>query len=59
MDLTRGYYQVPLHPEDRKKTALVTAFGKWLFTRFGVKNQCHMDQLLKNQDNADAYIDDV
>ena len=66
MDLTRGYYQIPLNPDSKSKTAFVTAFGKWQFRRmpFGVKNapawfQRHMDQLLKRHDNADAYIDDV
>jgi len=66
MDLTRGYYQVPLDPQHRHKTAFVSPFGKWQFTRmpFGVKNapawfQRHMDQILKEHENADAYIDDI
>jgi len=66
MDLTRGYYQIPLEQQDRAKTAFVTAFGKWQFTKmpFGIRNapaffQRNMDCLLKNLSNSDAYIDDV
>lgn len=33
MDLTRGYYQIPLHPDSKSKTAFVTGFGKWQFRR--------------------------
>ena len=66
MDLTKGYYQIPLDPCSKEKTAFVTPFGKWQFRKmpFGVKNapswfQRHMDYLLRGQENADAYIDDV
>lgn len=39
LDLTKGYYQVPVRPSDRDKTAFVTPFGKYRFTRmpFGLK----------------------
>ena len=54
MDLTKGYYQVPLAEKDRHKTALVTPMGKWQFNKmpFGIQNapawfQRHMDHLLR------------
>lgn len=39
MDLTKGYYQVPVAVVDQPKTAFVTPFGKFCFTRisFGLK----------------------
>jgi len=46
--------------------AFVSPFGKWQFNRmpFGAKNapawfQRHMDQLFKEQENADIYTDNV
>lgn len=40
LDLTKGYYQIPLDQGSKEKTAFVTAFGKWQFSKmpFGVKN---------------------
>ena len=32
LDLTRGYWQVPVKPEARPKTAFVTPFGLYQFT---------------------------
>ncbi len=31
LDLTRGYWQVPIAEQDRHKTAFVTPFGLFLF----------------------------
>ena len=40
VDLTKGYYQVPMHPEDIEKTAFICHQGKYEFLRmpFGVRN---------------------
>ena len=54
LDLSKGYYQVPVATEDQPKTAFVSPSGKFYFTRmpFGLKGapttfQRLMDQLLK------------
>ncbi len=38
IDLTKGYYQVPLEEADIPKTAIITPFGlfKFLFMPFGL-----------------------
>ena len=66
LDLTKGYYQFPMHPEHQQKTAFVTPQGKWEFTRmpFGLKGapakfQRTMDQLFQEYSQLCAYIDDV
>ena len=40
LDLTKAYYQVPLSPYAIMKTAVITPFGSWEFTKllFGVCN---------------------
>ena len=40
LDLTKGYYQVPMHPDDIQKTAFMSHQGRYEFLRmpFGVKN---------------------
>ena len=40
MDLQSGYHQIPLHPEDRQKTAFITADGLYQFKvlPFGLTN---------------------
>ena len=67
IDLTKGYYQVPLAPEDRHKSAFVTPMGKFEFTRmpFGLKGapttfQRLMDRILSPcHESASSYIDDI
>ena len=66
LDLTKGYWQVPLAPESRAKTAFVTPFGKYQFLTmpFGLMGapstfQRMMDDLLRDLHLfSAAYIDD-
>ena len=67
IDLSKGYYQIPISPKDQAKTAFVTPSGKFEFTKmpFGLKGapatfQRTMDSLLQNHRSyASAYIDDI
>lgn len=66
MDLNKGYYQVPLTEESKKKTAFITPKGKFEFNRmpFGLKNapvvfQRLMNDVLRDLPYAAAHIDDV
>lgn len=67
LDLTKGYWQVPVAKEDREKTAFTTPFGFYQFTRmpFGLQGapatfQRMVDKILNGlNDFAGAYIDDV
>ena len=67
VDLSKGYLQVKLKESSIPKTAFVTPFGLFEYTRmcFGLKNsgrtfQRLMDRLLRDcQDFAIPYIDDV
>ena len=47
LDLNKGFYQVKMSEEDRAKTALVTAFGKYEFSRmpFGLVLPVHSRDL--------------
>ena len=67
LDLTRGYWQVPVAPPSRTRTAFTTPFGLYQFTvmPFGLQGapatfQRMMDVLLKGiRDYAEAYLDDL
>ncbi|XP_061098630.1 uncharacterized protein LOC133128839 [Conger conger] len=67
LDLTRGYWQVPLTPRAREKTAFATPTGLYQYTvlPFGVHGapatfQRLMDQVLRpHQRYAAAYLDDI
>ena len=67
VDLSKGYYQVPMHPADVEKTAFVCHQGKYEFLRmpFGVRNAPAVFQELMQkffrgcQDYCSPYMDDL
>ena len=67
IDLTWGYWQVPVVEEDRHKTAFITPYGLYQFNvmPFGLQGvpatfQRLMNQVLQGQESfAAAYLDDV
>lgn len=68
LDLASGYYQIPIAPELRDKTAFVTPDGQYQFKRmpFGLANapsvfQRTMNQILAKVKNKFAliYMDDI
>lgn len=67
-DLASGFHQIPMHEEDKKKTAFSTPYGHYEFNRmpFGLKNapatfQRLMDQTLSGLQGQElfVYLDDV
>ena len=66
IDLLKGYHQIPVHPDDVDKTAVITPFGLFVFPRtpFGLKNagqdfQRMMDAILGDLPFCFVYLDDV
>lgn len=66
IDLFKAYYQVPINEDDIKKTAIITPFGLFEYTRmnFGLCNASSTFQRLMNSILGDLnfvfpYIDDI
>ena len=67
LDLAKGFYQVEVEPTSREKTAFISPFGKFEFTRmpFGLRNapaifQRLMEVVLRECYSFSApYIDDI
>ena len=67
LDLTKGYWQVPVAKRDQPKTAFTTPFGLFQFRRmpFGLQGapatfQRMMDRVLEGlREYTSAYLDDL
>lgn len=66
LDLLKGYFQVPVHPNDVQKTSIITPFGSYVFsyTTFGLRNagatfQRMMDKIFGSLPYCAYYVDDI
>ena len=66
IDLTKGYWQIPVHPNDKQKTAFQTPLGLFQWTRmpFGLQNAPAtfarmMRDLRLYENGAVSFFDDI
>ena len=66
IDLTKGYWQIPVAPEEVHNTAFVTPDGQYVFLRmpFGMVNSGatfvqELKKVLKGLSGVGSYIDDI
>ena len=66
IDLSKGYWQVPVAKQDTSKTAFITPDGTFEFLRmpFGMVNSGAtlgrgIRKMVRGMDNVDSYIDDI
>jgi len=66
LDFCKSYWQIPMAPDDRQKTAFCTPLGLYQFTRmpFWLQNACAtygqmMRRVLEGLEQTDNFVDDV
>ena len=59
IDLSKGYWQVPVAKQDISKTAFITPDGTFEFLRmpFGINSGATLVRGIRKMDNVDSYID--